>query len=180
MASITRRDLPIPASPRTRMRRGRPEAARSRAPTIAMPLLVPASSRSAATRLPWRVRGHSAASPHRLRVLRGDTRGLASFNSRFPERRPVKRRVGSSRGCAIRQAPHRLQSVYLNTRIGVMADSRHLVDEARAASRARFARLVARPESEIDLALGALIVAGHGRDWVDEEAAFARLDWLTE
>jgi len=61
-----------------------------------------------------------------------------------------------------------------------MADSRHLVDEARAASRARFARLVARPEPEIDLAVGALIVAGHGRAGVDEPAALDRLDALAD
>src|SRR5262249_38163185 len=61
-----------------------------------------------------------------------------------------------------------------------MADSRHLVDEARAASRARFARLVARPEPEIELALGALIIAGHGRAPVDEPRAFDRLDALAE
>jgi len=61
-----------------------------------------------------------------------------------------------------------------------MADSRHLVDEARAASRARFARLVARPEPDIDLALGALIVAGHGRFPVDEAGATDRLDALAD
>src|SRR5262249_54806924 len=61
-----------------------------------------------------------------------------------------------------------------------MADSRHLVDEARAASRARFARLVARPEPEIELALGALIIAGHGRAPIDEPGAFDRLDSLAD
>jgi regulator of sirC expression with transglutaminase-like and TPR domain len=41
---------------------------------------------------------------------------------------------------------------------------------------ARFARLVARPEPDIDLALAALVVAGHGRPAVDETAALRRLD----
>jgi regulator of sirC expression with transglutaminase-like and TPR domain len=48
--------------------------------------------------------------------------------------------------------------------------------EARARSLARFARLVARPEPEIDLALGALIAAGHGREPLDEAALLGRLD----
>jgi regulator of sirC expression with transglutaminase-like and TPR domain len=61
-----------------------------------------------------------------------------------------------------------------------MADSRHLVDEARAASRARFARLVARPEPEIDLAVGTLIIAGHGRAAADEVGALDRLDVLAD
>ena len=61
-----------------------------------------------------------------------------------------------------------------------MADRPHLVDEARAASRARFARLVARPEPEIELAVGALIIAGHGRPAVDEPAALDRLDALAD
>jgi regulator of sirC expression with transglutaminase-like and TPR domain len=45
---------------------------------------------------------------------------------------------------------------------------------------ARFARLVARPDPEIDLALGALIIAGHGRPAIDEPAAIGRLDALAE
>lgn len=48
--------------------------------------------------------------------------------------------------------------------------------DARAASLARFARLVARPEPEIDLALAALVLAGHGRPPLDEPAHLARLD----
>jgi len=36
-------------------------------------------------------------------------------------------------------------------------------DDLRAANRARFARLVAQPEAEIDLALGALCIAADGR-----------------
>jgi regulator of sirC expression with transglutaminase-like and TPR domain len=48
--------------------------------------------------------------------------------------------------------------------------------EARAASLARFARLVARPEPEIDLARGAAIIAGHGREALDEDALLGRLD----
>jgi regulator of sirC expression with transglutaminase-like and TPR domain len=57
-----------------------------------------------------------------------------------------------------------------------MADGRPLIDDQRAASRARFARLVARPEAEIDLAVGALIVAGHGRPPIDETGSLERLD----
>jgi regulator of sirC expression with transglutaminase-like and TPR domain len=48
--------------------------------------------------------------------------------------------------------------------------------EARARSLARFARLVARPEPEIDLARGALIIAGHGQEPIDEAAFLDRLD----
>lgn len=48
--------------------------------------------------------------------------------------------------------------------------------DARARSLARFARLVARPEPEIDLGLAALVVAGHGRPALDEESFLARLD----
>ena len=50
------------------------------------------------------------------------------------------------------------------------------VDDARAVNLARFARLVAHPEPEIDLALGALLVAGHGRPPLDEDAWLGRLD----
>lgn len=46
----------------------------------------------------------------------------------------------------------------------------------RARSLARFARIVARPETEIDLALGALVIAGHGRPSLDEDALLGRLD----
>jgi len=46
--------------------------------------------------------------------------------------------------------------------------------------RARFARLVARPEPEIELARGALVIAGHGRPPIDEEAALGQLDGLAE
>jgi regulator of sirC expression with transglutaminase-like and TPR domain len=50
----------------------------------------------------------------------------------------------------------------------------------RVTGQARFARLVARPEPEIDLALGALIVAGQGRPPIDERAALASIDLLAE
>jgi regulator of sirC expression with transglutaminase-like and TPR domain len=53
-------------------------------------------------------------------------------------------------------------------------------EDARIANRARFARLVARPESEIDLASGALLIAAHGRPAIDEAAALARIDNLAE
>jgi regulator of sirC expression with transglutaminase-like and TPR domain len=54
-------------------------------------------------------------------------------------------------------------------------------DEAlRAANRARFARLVAAPESGIDLAVGALTIAADGRPEVDPDATIAILDSLAE
>jgi regulator of sirC expression with transglutaminase-like and TPR domain len=59
-------------------------------------------------------------------------------------------------------------------------DQRTGLDDQRTAGRARFARLVARPEPEIDLALGALLIAGQGRPPLDEPAALARLDALAE
>lgn len=51
-------------------------------------------------------------------------------------------------------------------------------DLARAANRARFARLVARPEPEIDLALGALLIAADGRPELEPEPTVAALDAL--
>ena len=54
-------------------------------------------------------------------------------------------------------------------------------DEAsRAANRARFARLVAQPDAEIDLALGALLIAADGRPEVDAAPTLAILDALAE
>ena len=53
-------------------------------------------------------------------------------------------------------------------------------DTARAANRARFARLVAQPEPEIDLAVGALAIAADGRPELDPEATLATLDGLAE
>jgi regulator of sirC expression with transglutaminase-like and TPR domain len=54
-------------------------------------------------------------------------------------------------------------------------------DEAlRAATRARFARLVAAPESEIDLAVGALTIAADGRPDVELEPTIAILESLAE
>jgi len=61
-----------------------------------------------------------------------------------------------------------------------MDDQRARLDDRRTAGLARFARLVARPEPEIDLAVGALIIAGHGRPAVDEEAALGQLDAIAE
>jgi len=54
------------------------------------------------------------------------------------------------------------------------------LDEARAANRAHFARLVARPEPEIDLARGALLIASDGRPHVDADASIAILDRIAE
>src|SRR5438093_195118 len=51
-------------------------------------------------------------------------------------------------------------------------------EEARVANRARFARLVARPEPEIDLALGALLIAADGRPDLTFEPTPDALDRL--
>ncbi len=61
-----------------------------------------------------------------------------------------------------------------------MNDPRAGLDDLRTAGRARFARLVARPEPEIDLALGMLLIAAHGRPPIDEPAIFARLDTIAD
>jgi regulator of sirC expression with transglutaminase-like and TPR domain len=50
----------------------------------------------------------------------------------------------------------------------------------RISGQARFARLVARPEPEIDLALGALVIAAQGRPEIDERAALGHLDQLAD
>jgi regulator of sirC expression with transglutaminase-like and TPR domain len=57
-----------------------------------------------------------------------------------------------------------------------MSQSSESIRDARARTLARFARLVARPEAEIDLALGALLIAGHGREPLDEDATLRRID----
>jgi regulator of sirC expression with transglutaminase-like and TPR domain len=53
-------------------------------------------------------------------------------------------------------------------------------DVARAANRARFARLIAQPEPDIDLARGALAIAADGRSDVDADSALTMLDDLAE
>jgi regulator of sirC expression with transglutaminase-like and TPR domain len=50
----------------------------------------------------------------------------------------------------------------------------------RAANRARFARLVAQPDADIDLAAGALAIAADGRPDVDVDGTLAVLDGLAE
>ena len=50
----------------------------------------------------------------------------------------------------------------------------------RISGQARFARLVARPEPEIDLALGMLVIAEQGRPPIDEPAILGRLDGFAE
>jgi hypothetical protein len=50
---------------------------------------------------------------------------------------------------------------------------------ARAANRARFARLVARPDAEVDLAVGALCIAADGRPGLDFDPTLRALDALT-
>jgi regulator of sirC expression with transglutaminase-like and TPR domain len=53
-------------------------------------------------------------------------------------------------------------------------------EAARAANRARFARLIAQPETDIDLARGALAIAADGRAEVDVGATLVALDDLAE
>ena len=53
-------------------------------------------------------------------------------------------------------------------------------DATRAANRASFARLIAQPEADIDLARGALTIAADGRPGVDTGATLATLDDLAE
>jgi regulator of sirC expression with transglutaminase-like and TPR domain len=53
-------------------------------------------------------------------------------------------------------------------------------DAARTANRARFARLIAQPEADIDLARGALAIAADGRPDIDASAVLATLDELAE
>jgi regulator of sirC expression with transglutaminase-like and TPR domain len=61
-----------------------------------------------------------------------------------------------------------------------MTERRDRVDETKVATRARFARLVAHPEPDIDLATAALVIAGHGRSAPDEAAVLDHLDGLAE
>ena len=61
-----------------------------------------------------------------------------------------------------------------------MSDPRAGLDDLRTAGRARFARLVARPEPEIDLARGALLIAAQGRPPLDENGVIGRLDAIAE
>src|SRR6478735_4437017 len=51
---------------------------------------------------------------------------------------------------------------------------------ARAANRARFARLVARPDADIDLAYGALCIAADGRPELEFDPTLRALDLLTD
>jgi regulator of sirC expression with transglutaminase-like and TPR domain len=54
------------------------------------------------------------------------------------------------------------------------------VAQARDANRARFARLVARPEADLDLGEGALLIAADGRPEFDPAPTAASLDALAE
>jgi regulator of sirC expression with transglutaminase-like and TPR domain len=65
-------------------------------------------------------------------------------------------------------------------RIPGMDDQRSRLDDRRTAGRARFARLVARPEPEIDLAIGALLIAGLGRPPIDEGEILRAVDAIAE
>jgi regulator of sirC expression with transglutaminase-like and TPR domain len=53
-------------------------------------------------------------------------------------------------------------------------------ESARAANRARFARLIARSERDIDLAAGALAIAADGRPGLDPEPTLDALDRLAD
>lgn len=53
-------------------------------------------------------------------------------------------------------------------------------EAARAANRSRFARLVARPEPEIELARGALMIAAEGREPLDPDPWLGELDDLVD
>ncbi len=61
-----------------------------------------------------------------------------------------------------------------------MTERRDLLDEARMANRARFARLVAHPDPEIDLARAALSISAHGRTVPDETGVIEHIDGLAE
>jgi regulator of sirC expression with transglutaminase-like and TPR domain len=65
-------------------------------------------------------------------------------------------------------------------RIRRMTERRDRVDDARVATRARFARLVAHPDPDIELAIAALAIAAHGRPAPDEAAVLDHLDGLAE
>ncbi|HEY3164364.1 MAG TPA: transglutaminase-like domain-containing protein [Candidatus Limnocylindrales bacterium] len=54
------------------------------------------------------------------------------------------------------------------------------IEDRRTVGRARFARLVARPEPEIGLAAGALLIAQLGRPPIDEDEILAQLDAIAE
>jgi len=53
-------------------------------------------------------------------------------------------------------------------------------EAVRAANRSRFARLIARPEPEIDLAAGALCIAADGRPDLDPDATLEIIEGLAE
>ena len=57
---------------------------------------------------------------------------------------------------------------------------RHDPVEARLSSHARFARLVSRPEPEIELFQGALLIAGQGRPHLEVATEVERLERLAE
>ena len=65
-------------------------------------------------------------------------------------------------------------------RMRPMTERHDRIDDAKVATRARFARLVARSEAEIDLAAAALAIAAHGRPGLDETAVLDHLEGLAE
>jgi regulator of sirC expression with transglutaminase-like and TPR domain len=60
------------------------------------------------------------------------------------------------------------------------AESAALAARAREANRARFGRLVARGDAEVDLAEAALVIAADGRPDLDERPTLAALDTYAE
>jgi len=65
-------------------------------------------------------------------------------------------------------------------RIRPMTERRDGIDETKVATRARFARMVARSEPDIDLAAAAVVIAGYGRPAIDEAAVLDHIDGLAE
>ncbi len=61
-----------------------------------------------------------------------------------------------------------------------MTERQDRIHDPRTATRARFARLVAHPDPEIELAVAALVIAAHGRPAPDEAAILGHLDGLAE
>src|SRR4029078_2285259 len=65
-------------------------------------------------------------------------------------------------------------------RIRPMTERRDGIDETKVATRARFARMVARSEPDIDLAAAAVVIAAYGRPAIDEAAVLDHIDGLAE
>src|SRR5882672_6398220 len=66
------------------------------------------------------------------------------------------------------------------SRMRPMTERRDGIEDAKVGTRARFARLVARPETDIDLAAAALVIAAHGRPAPNESTVVDHLDGLAD